>query len=139
MVYWKKIRFTLLATFSIIFFSVLTYKSFILLYMVLIIFKILSFFAFQIYWQKIVYQCLSSKESSCNSGGLQEILCLGQEDPLEKKMATHSIFLPGEYHGQRSLVGYSHVQLFATKCICINFDPVHDSMTNSFTFLYILT
>ena len=29
---------------------------------------------------------------------------LGLEDPLEKEMATH---LPGESHGQRSLVGYS--------------------------------
>ena len=28
---------------------------------------------------------------------------LGQEDPLEKGMAT----LPGESHGQSSLVGYS--------------------------------
>ena len=32
---------------------------------------------------------------------------LGWEDPLEKGVATHSIFLPGESHGQRSLVGYS--------------------------------
>ena len=33
---------------------------------------------------------------------------LGQEDPLEKGMATHSSgFLSGESHGQRSLVGYS--------------------------------
>ena len=35
---------------------------------------------------------------------------LGWEDPLEKGMATHSsilVFLPGEFHGQRSLVGYS--------------------------------
>ena len=32
---------------------------------------------------------------------------LGQEDPLEEGMAPHSIFLPGESHGQRSLVGYS--------------------------------
>ena len=32
---------------------------------------------------------------------------LGQEDPLEKGMATHSSILPGESHGQRSLVGYS--------------------------------
>ena len=32
---------------------------------------------------------------------------LGWEDPLEKGMATHSIFLPGESHGQRFLVGYS--------------------------------
>ena len=32
---------------------------------------------------------------------------LGQEDPLEKGMVTHSSFLPGEFHGQGSLVGYS--------------------------------
>ena len=29
------------------------------------------------------------------------------EDPLEEEMATHSKFLPGESHGQRSLVGSS--------------------------------
>ena len=39
---------------------------------------------------------------------------LGQEDPLEEGMATHSstlqltpVFLRGESHGQRSLGGYS--------------------------------
>ena len=32
---------------------------------------------------------------------------LGLEDLLEKGMATHSSILPGEFHGQRSLVGYS--------------------------------
>ena len=32
---------------------------------------------------------------------------LGQEAPLEKGMATHFLFLPGEFQGQRSLVGYS--------------------------------
>ena len=32
---------------------------------------------------------------------------LGQEDPLEKEMATHAVLLPGKFHGQRSLVGYS--------------------------------
>ena len=33
---------------------------------------------------------------------------LGQEDPLEKEMATHcSICMPGKCHGPRSLVGYS--------------------------------
>ena len=32
---------------------------------------------------------------------------LGQKDPLEKGIATQSIFLTGELHGQRSLVGYS--------------------------------
>ena len=32
---------------------------------------------------------------------------LGQEDPLEKGMATHSSILAWEIQGQRSLVGYS--------------------------------
>ena len=32
---------------------------------------------------------------------------LDWEDTLEKRMATHSGFLPGEFLGQRSLVGYS--------------------------------
>ena len=34
---------------------------------------------------------------------------LGQEDPLEEEIATQStpVFLPGRFHGQRSLVGYS--------------------------------
>ena len=32
---------------------------------------------------------------------------LGQEDPLEKEMATHCSILAWESHGQRSLVGYS--------------------------------
>ena len=32
---------------------------------------------------------------------------LGQENPLEKEMATTPVFLPGEFHGQRSLAGYS--------------------------------
>ena len=30
---------------------------------------------------------------------------LGQQDPVEEEMATHSVFLPGKSHGQRSLVG----------------------------------
>ena len=36
-----------------------------------------------------------------------QVWSLGQEDPLEKEMAIHPILLPGESHGQRSLVGYS--------------------------------
>ena len=32
---------------------------------------------------------------------------LDREDPLEKKMANAPVFLPGEFHGQRSLEGYS--------------------------------
>ena len=29
-----------------------------------------------------------------------QVQSLGQEDPLEKEMATHSIFLPGKSHGR---------------------------------------
>ena len=32
---------------------------------------------------------------------------LGQEDPLEKGMATHPSILAGEFHGQRNRMGYS--------------------------------
>ena len=32
---------------------------------------------------------------------------LGWEDPLEKRIATHSSILAWRIHGQRSLVGYS--------------------------------
>ena len=43
---------------------------------------------------------------------------LGQEDPLEEEMATPSVMLPEESHGQRSLVGYSlqgHKELDTTE------------------------
>ena len=37
-----------------------------------------------------------------------QVHSLGWEDPLEEEMAIHSgIFLPGKFHGQRSLVGCS--------------------------------
>ena len=41
-----------------------------------------------------------------NQPSMQEIWVpsLGWEDPLEKETATH---WPGEFHGQRSLAGYS--------------------------------
>ena len=45
----------------------------------------------------------SGKEPACQE---KQVPSLG-EDPLEESMATHSIFLPGECHGQRSLVDYS--------------------------------
>ena len=32
---------------------------------------------------------------------------MSREDPLEKGMATHSVFLTGEFHGQRKLGAYS--------------------------------
>ena len=36
-----------------------------------------------------------------------QVQSLGQEDPLEKEMAPTPVFLPGESHGWRSLMGYS--------------------------------
>ena len=35
-----------------------------------------------------------------------QVQSLGLEDPLEEEMATQ-VFLPGKFHGQRNLVGYS--------------------------------
>ena len=35
-----------------------------------------------------------------------QVQSLGWEDPLERDTFT-PVFLPGEFHGQRSLVGYS--------------------------------
>ena len=36
-----------------------------------------------------------------------QVQSVGQEDPLEKEVATHSSILAWEPHGQRSLAGYS--------------------------------
>ena len=36
-----------------------------------------------------------------------QVQSVGHEDPLENKMATHPVFLPGKSNGQRSLVCYS--------------------------------
>ena len=68
------------------------------------------------------------KESACNAGDLGMIL--GQKDPLDEAMATAPVFLAGEFHGQRSLVGYGpcdhksrtwlnsfHSSLKAPKCL----------------------
>ena len=35
-----------------------------------------------------------------------QVQSLGQEDPLEKEWQPTLVFLSGEFHGQRSLVGY---------------------------------
>ena len=36
---------------------------------------------------------------------------LGGDDPLEKEVAFTPVFLPGKFHGQRSLAGYSPCDL----------------------------
>ena len=53
-------------------------------------------------WDSLVAQMVE------NLPAMQEMQVwpLSRENPLEKGMAT-SVFLPGESHGQRSLVGYS--------------------------------
>ena len=41
------------------------------------------------------------------AGQETQVRSRGQEDPLEKEMATHSSILAEEFHGQRSLADYS--------------------------------
>ena len=36
-----------------------------------------------------------------------QLQSLSQEDPLEKGMAPTPVFLPGQFHGQGSLAGFS--------------------------------
>ena len=36
-----------------------------------------------------------------------KVQSLGQEDPLEKEWQPNQVFLPGDSHRERSLVGYS--------------------------------
>ena len=52
---------------------------------------------------------VSEAQTVKNLPAIQEtgVQFLGQEDPLEKGMAPTPVFLPGEFHQQRSLVGYS--------------------------------
>ena len=52
-----------------------------------------------------------------------QVQCLGQENPLEKGMTTHSNIMPGEFHGQRNLVGYSprgHKELNTTEQLTLS-------------------
>ena len=45
-------------------------------------------------------KCLSAMQETW-------VQSLGWKDPLEKEMAATPVFLPGEFHRQKSLVGYS--------------------------------
>ena len=49
--------------------------------------------------------CLS-KEAACNAGDLGSIPGLGRF-PWRREWQPTPVFLPGEFHGQRSLAGYS--------------------------------
>ena len=47
------------------------------------------------------------KNLSANVGDIRDAgLSLGREDPLEGAWQPTPVFLPGESHGQRRLVGY---------------------------------
>ena len=62
-----------------------------------------------------------------------QVQSLGQEDALEEGMATHSSILPGESHGQGSLVGYSpwgHRELDTTGA------PEHKHCFSSHTWMW---
>ena len=47
-----------------------------------------------------------SKESTCNAG-LQSLGSLGWEDPWRMERLPTPVFWAGEFHGQRTLAGYS--------------------------------
>ena len=49
-------------------------------------------------WQRTLLLMQETQEAWVQS--------LGWKDTLEKEMVTHSVFLPGESHGQRSLARY---------------------------------
>ena len=58
------------------------------------------------------------KESACIVGDPGSIPTSGRSSPEGKKWLRTPIFLPGESHGQRSLVGYSpwgHIELDMTE------------------------
>ena len=55
---------------------------------------------------------------------------LGLEDPLEKERQPTPVFLPGEFHGQRSLAGYSplgHKELDMTEQLTLSLRSKHQS------------
>ena len=48
------------------------------------------------------------KNLPANAGDAEdEVRSLGQEDPWNRKWQPTPVFLPGNFHGQRSLAGYS--------------------------------
>ena len=57
--------------------------------------------------QKKEASLLSQKVKNLPARQETRVQSLGQEDPLEKRKVSTPVFLPGEFHGQRSLVGYS--------------------------------
>ena len=70
-----------------------------------------------------------SKESACNAGDLGLIPRLGRF-PWRREQLPTSAFWPGEFHGQRSLAGYSprcHKELDKTELL--SFTHLNASLT----------
>ena len=61
---------------------------------------------------------VSPAQTVKNPPAMQEtqVQYLGREDPLGKKMATQSSVLSGQFHGQRTLAGYSPGGLAVNSC-----------------------
>ena len=57
---------------------------------------------------------LSGKESACLPVQETQVRSLGQEDTMEKEMATQSSILARKFHGHKSVVGYSPIRLQRT-------------------------
>ena len=58
---------------------------------------------------------------------VMQVQSLGQEDPLEEEMTTHSSILAWKIHGQRSLVGYSpwnRKEWDKTEHACIHYEQL---------------
>ena len=71
-----------------------------------------------------MYKRLSSISKEFAHNSETWVRSLGQEEPLEKETATHSIILAGEFHGQRSMVGYrpwGHKELDTTELLSLIF------------------
>ena len=86
-------------------------------------------------WASLVAQMIK------NPLAMQEtwVPSLGQEDPLQKRMATSLVFLPGEFHGLRSLVGYSpwgSKELNTTVQLTLHFHYVDEYMFKVFWLLW---
>ena len=66
---------------------------------------------------------------------------LGQEDPLEEDMATHSSILPGESYGQRSLAASQSIGLRrvryaeATEYICTHWKLLYNTVSPAWCFV----
>ena len=71
-------------------------------------------FSRQEYWSGWSFEAVVSY-NSCFPGGANgkepskemQVQSLGQEDPWRRKWQPTPVFLPGESHGQKNLVGYS--------------------------------